>query len=143
MTDELLAFIRDREKLMLRPYKDAVGLWTVGYGHRCAATQQPITEPEAEAILRADVEEAERHALALCPALTGRRLGALTDLVFNTGAAPLIGSGLVRELNAGDWAEAATRFKAWNKGHVKGRLVELGGLTERRNALAPWIQNGG
>lgn len=142
-SDELLTFIRDREKLQFAPYKDAVGLWTIGYGHRTGAVPHaPITEPVADAMLLADVEEAERHAAALCPGLTGRRLGALTDLVFNAGAAPLIGSGLIACLKSGDWPGAAERFLRWNKGRVNGQLVELGGLTARRAALAPWILNG-
>lgn len=145
MTEELLDLVKRHEGLRLRVYKCPAGYPTIGYGHRVASMTHPdITEHEAEAILRADLEEAERHALVLAPELAAepRRLAALTDLAFNVGAAPLIGSGVVRCLRAGDWTGAATLFRSWNKARVAGRLVPLKGLTDRRNTAAQWIVEG-
>jgi len=145
MTEELLALVKASEGCRLAPYLDPVGLPTIGYGHRIESmSHPPIVQPQANAILLADLEEAERSARHLAPNLASdpRRLAALTDLVFNVGAAKLLGSGVVRCLKAGDWTAAAERFRRWNKGRIGGQLVELKGLTTRRNTAAAWIEEG-
>jgi lysozyme len=145
MTEELLEHVRASEECRLAPYLDPVGLPTIGYGHRIESlSHPPLQASDAEAILKADLEEAERAALRLAPNLwtEPRRLAALTDLIFNVGAAKLAESGTLRCLREGNWSEAAARFRKWNKGRVNGQLVELQGLTKRREVGARWIEEG-
>lgn len=145
MTEEGLELARQSEGCSLVPYLDPVGLPTIGYGHRIPTMQHPPLEAsDAEAILRADLLEAEAAALKLAPNLITnlRRLAALTDLVFNVGASKLMGSGVVSCLKAGDWAGAAARFRRWDKARVDGELVPLPGLTKRREIAAQWIEEG-
>lgn len=145
MTDEYVAFLKKQEGLRLTVYKDQVGLPTIGYGHLLKSFDvPPITEARAEQMLREDVGVAEEHALRLAPNLEKypRRLAALTDLCFNVGAKALEGSGTVAAFKREDWSDAAQRFVKWNKGRVKGELVELPVLTRRRKLLVPWITDG-
>lgn len=145
MTDELIAFLKKQEGLRLEVYKDQVGLPTIGYGHLLPSPNHPpITEARAEHLLRIDAQIAEDHALRLAPNLDKhpRRLAALTDLCFNVGPKALEGSGTVAAFKREDWADAARRFVKWNKGRIKGQLVELPVLTRRRKLLVPWILDG-
>lgn len=142
MLDAYIAFLKRQEGLRLEVYKDQVGLPTIGYGHLLPhAKFPPITEARAEQMLREDVAVAEEQALRLAPNLAKhpRRLAALTDLCFNVGAKAVEGSGTVAAFRREDWKDAAQRFVKWNKGRVKGVLVELPVLTRRRKLLVPWI----
>lgn len=62
ITEEGLALIREAEGFRSAAYRDAVGVWTIGYGHTAAAGAPKverglvITRDEAEAIFRRDVE---------------------------------------------------------------------------------------
>ena len=143
MTDDLLDLIRSQEGLRLTAYICPAGYRTIGYGHRVPTLDRPpITEAQAEELLRADVHAAEIQALALAPRLTGPRLAALTDLVFNVGATALHGSGVLGALNSDNWPDAAARFRRWDKARVKGELIELPGLKARRELGARWIEQG-
>ena len=145
MVDEYVAFVKKQEGLRLTVYKDQVGLPTIGYGHLLKTFDvPPITEARAEQLLREDLHVAEEQALRLAPNLAQhpRRLAALTDLCFNVGAKALEGSGTVAAFKREDWQDAAQRFAKWNKGRVKGALVELPVLTRRRQALVPWVLDG-
>jgi lysozyme len=65
LRDEL---IRD-EGMRLKSYRDSVGLWTIGVGHLLGSERRMlrITPAEADALLAADIEEAEKIARALVP----------------------------------------------------------------------------
>lgn len=143
MTDDLVALVKQAEGLRLKAYICPAGYPTIGYGHRVdSLSHPPVTEAEAEEMLRADLAQAEAAALLLAPALTGPRLAALTDLIYNVGANAIKGSGVLRCLNAGDWPGAAARFRQWNKARVNGQLTPLPGLTKRREVGARWIEEG-
>lgn len=53
---------RQHEGCVLKPYRDTEGKWTVGIGHRCSASQRPITRNEAEDLFRDDWKLAMRQA---------------------------------------------------------------------------------
>jgi lysozyme len=57
---------------------------------------------------------------------------ALVDFVFNLGCASLSQSTLLRYVNTGDFADAATQFLRWD--HIRG--IVISGLTRRRQAEA-------
>lgn len=127
-----LDLIKSFEGLRLKAYKDAVGIWTIGYGHIKTATPgMSISEPEAEALLRGDLEEAQGAVTRLVKVpLNDNEYAALVSFVFNLGAGSLSRSTLLKKLNAGDRAGAAQQFLVWNK--AGGKV--LAGLTRRREA---------
>ena len=115
------------EGIVPAPYRDSVGVWTYGIGHTLGAGY-----PDPEKMLRgmpssldaalrdvfdlfrrdvAKYEEAVNRAVKV--PVTQAQFDALVSFHYNTGA---IGrASLVKRLNAGDVAGAATGFLAWMK----------------------------
>lgn len=151
---DLLQLIRDTEGLRLKPYRCPAGYPTQGYGRRVPSLNMPpITKAQAEAWLLVDVRAKEDEARKLAPNLTGMRLAALTDLVYNVGTGALDGAnpldpaddaGVVLALRRGDWPEAAARFRRWvnARNPETGKLEPLPGLVKRREVGARWIEGG-
>jgi lysozyme len=131
-----LELIKNFEGLSLSPYKDAAGLWTIGYGHLIRDHEffRPlITQPEADELLIRDLAAAESAVSALCKVpLTSNQFSALVSFVFNLGATRLQSSTLLRLVNQGQHDLAACQFLRWTK--AGGR--ELPGLLRRRRAEA-------
>ena len=49
ISDQGLAFIKKFEGCLLKAYEDAVGMWTIGYGHTSGVFKgQVITKEKAE-----------------------------------------------------------------------------------------------
>jgi lysozyme len=132
-----LALIKEFEGCELKAYRDAVGIWTVGFGHTAAAgapapkAGMTIMAAEAEEILKRDLAKYEK---AVCGAvkvpLTQEQFDALVSFTFNVGPANLRISTLLKKLNARDYAAVPEQLKRWNKA---GKKV-LKGLTRRREA---------
>lgn len=133
-----VALVKRFEGLRLEPYRDAAGLWTIGYGHLASRDPQapppaPIDAAEAEALLDQDLERAGRAVLRLTKVpLADGQYGALASLAFNVGAGALAASTLLRRVNTGDHDGAAGQFRRWV--HAGGR--RLPGLVRRRAAEA-------
>jgi GH24 family phage-related lysozyme (muramidase) len=140
---------------VLHPYRDQLGLPTIGRGHRIDSMDHPpISQAEADRLFLADVDKAEQKALELAPNLKAypRRLDALTDLVFNGGSRTLEGkdahdpeddAGVVKALRAEDWPDAAMRFRNYCHGHLPdGTVVKVPALVHRRSVGAAWIEQG-
>lgn len=127
-----LDLIKSFEGLRLNAYQDAVGVWTIGYGHtRTAAPGQRITLGQATALLRDDVATFERAVTrAVRVPITENQFAALVSFAYNVGSGALNSSTLLRRLNAGDVSGAADEFLRWNR--AGGRV--LAGLTRRRVA---------
>jgi GH24 family phage-related lysozyme (muramidase) len=133
-------------------YLDPVGIWTIGWGHAIpfrggllrgaenkatARALYPggITRAQAEALLRGDLIDTAAAVLELVKVeIDDGQFGALVAFAFNVGIGALGKSTLLRRLNAGDHADAADQFLAWDKGRVDGVLQALAGLTRRRRA---------
>ncbi|WP_395490139.1 lysozyme [Cedecea davisae] len=126
--------IKSFEGLRLAKYKDAVGKWTIGYGHLILATEEynrPLTEQEAENLLRADLGMTERGVCRqVSVALNQNQFDALVAFAFNVGLGNLQNSTLLRLLNQSNYSAAAEEFLRWNK--AGGNV--LAGLTRRREA---------
>lgn len=129
-----IALIKSFEGLRLEKYQDAVGKWTIGYGHLILPTESfphAITEAEAEALLRSDLQMTERGVhKAVTVALNQNQFDALVSFTFNLGAGNLQSSTLLKLLNQGEYTQAAEQFLRWNK--AGGKV--LTGLTRRREA---------
>lgn len=127
-----LSLIKSFEGLRLLAYRDAVGVWTIGYGAtRGVKAGMSITQEQAERMLLNDVQrfEPEVERLVKVP-LTGNQWDALVSFTYNLGAANLEQSTLLRLLNHGDYAGTAEQFPRWNK--AGGKV--LPGLVRRREA---------
>jgi lysozyme len=129
-----LDLIKQSEGFRASPYKDVVGILTIGYGHRIASHESflnPITEAEAETLLMRDVTIAEQSVARLVHIpLTQGQFDALVDFVFNLGSERLANSTLLCDLNAGSFPEAAQQLLLWD--HSNGKVNS--GLARRRHA---------
>jgi lysozyme len=113
-------------------YRDVVGVLTIGYGHTLGVYEgQVITQDQAEAFLREDIQRSEDdiNRLVKVP-LTQGQFDALVDFDFNLGGDALTNSTLLRKLNKGDFEGAAKEFERWDMAGGK----HLAGLFRRRKA---------
>ncbi|MBS1204072.1 MAG: muraminidase [Proteobacteria bacterium] len=129
-----LTLIKSFEGLSLEKYRDAVGKWTIGYGHLILPQEnfpQALSKVEAEDLLRADLGMTERgvHRLVTVD-LNQNQFDALVAFTFNVGVGNLQDSTLLRLLNQGQYQAAADQLPRWNK--AGGKI--LPGLTRRRDA---------
>lgn len=119
VSDNAVEFARRWETFKPVPYyatakEKARGILTWGYGHTGTRAQAPagINEPDALALLRQDMVEAERQVDAVAhPLVTGPYFDAMVDLVFNAGPkviAPSTGTG--QALRRGDIATLRTKL---------------------------------
>ncbi len=132
ISEDGLALIRKFEGCELTAYKDAVGIWTIGYGHINGVSDgDTCTESEADDWLKEDTRRAQTCVnQSVSAELTQNEFDALVSFVFNLGCGALRGSTLLKLVNDGRMDEAASQFLRWN--HAGGR--ELAGLTARRHA---------
>ncbi len=111
---------------------------TIGYGHVvCDAERERfadgINEATAEALLRRDVETAERAVLRLIRVpLEDGQFDALGSFTFNLGAGALQRSTLKRKANREEHGAVPTEFRRW----VWAGGRKLKGLIRRREAEA-------
>ena len=133
-------FIKRHEALRLHAYKDAVGVWTIGYGHTLTAKEgMIISEAEAEKLLIKDLRIAEgeinRHLLPL----KQHQFDSLTSLVFNIGIGAFRKSTLLKRLKMDvDHPDIVNQFNRWVYGG--GRILK--GLVKRRKEEANLYTNG-
>lgn len=122
------------EGLRLEAYKDAVGVWTIGYGHTAGVKAgQKITAEEASRLLTEDLDIFSNGVEALLKRVpTQAQFDAMVSLAYNIGLGGFARSTVLRKFNEGKDKEAAAAFALWNKGG--GRV--LAGLIKRRAAEA-------
>ena len=117
-------------------YPDAVGYATIGYGHLVRPGEtfdEPISRDAGEALLRRDLNHAERAVGALTKVpLTDSQFGALVSFVFNLGSGSYQSSTLRMVINRGHYHEAPAQIRRWT--FAGGR--KLRGLVRRRDAEA-------
>lgn len=140
VTDETLALIRRWEGKRNQAYRDAAGIWSIGYGHTLGVVPgQAVTDAEADALLQQDLAMAGAavERLVAVP-LSDGQYGALVSFVFNLGAAAFGNSTLLKKLNTGDYAAVPAELQRWVKATdpATGRKQTLPGLVNRRAAEA-------
>ena len=121
--------------------------WAIGFGSTRDAAGQPVT-PDTPPVT---LDQARRLVLrdlraalatiegAVVVPLTVDEEAALLDFTYNLGAGNLLGSTLLRLLNAGDYAGAAAQFERWD--HAGGHV--MAGLLRRRLAERDLFLNPG
>ena len=130
VSDIFLEKLMEMEGCRLAAYRDAAGVPTIGYGHTAGIRMgDRISQQQAKALLRQDVEAVMRQVRALDVARTEAQLEALTSFAFNLGIARLRSSTLLKVIRQGGSKQAIQReFKRWV--YAGGR--KLSGLVNRR-----------
>jgi lysozyme len=141
--------IAEFEDFRAKPYQDAGGVWTIGYGSvwldgtgplRVGPDTASIDEPTARAWLTAELQQSVRTLSQMVKVpLTDGEQAALEDFIYNLGIGNFVSSALLRKLNAGDYRGAAAQLDLWicAGGHV------MAGLLRRRQAETKLFQGAG
>ena len=133
LTAEGVALIKRFEGFQPKPYKDPVGIPTIGYGHVIQPGENftEITEEQASEMMLADIQAKHARWIAyyIHRLLNDNQYSALVSLVYNLGVTPLVET-LGRKLNDGDISGASEEFPRWI--HAGGKI--LPGLVKRRAA---------
>ncbi|MDP6691084.1 MAG: lysozyme [Alphaproteobacteria bacterium] len=131
-----LAIIKQYEGFSRLPYRDPIGIPTIGYGSiwgldrkRVMMDHPEIDEDDGEALLAREVDHTERavHRLIRVP-LSDNQFAALVSFTYNVGPGNLQRSTLRQKANRGDMAGAADEFPKWRR--AGGRILR--GLVRRR-----------
>lgn len=131
ISHEGLNLIKNFEGFRSYKYRDAVGKWTIGFGHLIEPHEsfdRSITEAEGENLLRDDLFIAESAVRNLVKVpLDQHQFDALVSLVYNWGAGNFSKCYGLILLNQGDYKGAEDHFDSvTNHG--------LSGLVRRRHA---------
>ncbi|UNF39083.1 lysozyme [Bartonella krasnovii] len=139
ISQEGLALIKQWEGLRLNAYKDAIGVWTIGYGHTSAAGKpfvhkgMTITEKQAEELLCKDLRQFENTvAKAVTVSLNSWQFAALVSFCYNVGTTAFCNSTLLKKLNQGEYEAVPAELQKW----IKAGGKRLQGLVHRRVAEA-------
>lgn len=144
ISKEGLLLIKQWEGLRFQAYQDAVGVWTIGYGHTAQAGKplvhagMTITASQADSILRQDLVQFEKtvEKEVLLP-LTDEQFAALVSFCYNVGIEAFCNSALLKKLNKGDYKAVPAELQKWTK--ADGKCLE--GLVHRRAAEAGlWVK---
>lgn len=134
LSDKGAALIEGFEGFRSRPYRDAVGVWTIGYGSTkgVGPNTPPVSRGQARARLKREVDQVYGAAVnRLGVPLNQHQFDALCSFTYNLGPGAIGPStGIGRALRARKWRRAADELLKWDK--AGGRT--LLGLTRRRRA---------
>ena len=115
-------------------YQDAVGVWTIGYGHTIDVKEgMTITQHQCDVMLEVDIETYENYVNEqVNVSLTQNQFDALVSWVYNLGPTNFRKSTMLKVLNAGKYEEVPFQMKRWV--HANGKILK--GLVLRREAEA-------
>ena len=132
--------IKEFEGFRANAYRDAVGVWTIGYGHTSRAGDPKvkpgmrITRAEGERILKKDVAkfaaDVERVLGDDADKLNDNQFGAIVSFAYNVGIGNLKRSSVLKAIRRGDLDAVPAKLKLWNK--AGGKVLK--GLVRRRKA---------
>jgi len=132
-----IQLIKHHEGVRNKPYRDCVGLWTVGVGHLIGdgkslpeSWNKLFTTEEVDALLKQDLVRFERGVQKLLPVpLTQNQFDALISFSFNLGLGVLQRSTLRQKILRNDKKGAAEEFTKYVR--AGGKIIK--GLVTRRN----------
>ncbi len=132
-----LDLIKEFEGWRETSYRDAVGVWTIGYGHTSSAGLPSVTpglkisKLEGEAILKKDVNQfAEGVKKLIKKELNDNQFSAIVSFAYNVGLGNFKKSSVLKNINSSLYDRVPTSLSLWNK--AGGKV--LPGLTRRRAA---------
>jgi GH24 family phage-related lysozyme (muramidase) len=127
-------------------YKDIAGHLTAGIGHlvRPGEDLSHLDQAGSDALFAKDWADAASAVKGLVRRnLNANQMEAVTDFVFQFGKGAFGKSTLLKDLNAGNFEDAAAQFAHWNKAMVNGHLVVNQGLVNREAQRAAMFRGGG
>ncbi|MGJ1196297.1 lysozyme [Sphingobacterium spiritivorum] len=140
ISEKGIALIKRFEGFFSKPYKDPIGIPTIGYGFtyylpsriKVTIQDKPMTEQQATEMLKEVLKGYESDVLRLVKKpLTQNQFDALVSFTYNLGATNLSKSTLLRKLNVNpNDPSIGLEFVKWNK--AGGKVFR--GLTLRREA---------
>lgn len=134
ITQNGLDLIMRFEGFSATTYICPAGYPTIGYGHVVKTYEDffgGISEAQAQLLLRADIQIAERAVLRLIHVpLSDGQFDALVSFTYNLGAGALQRSTLRRKVNREDHIAVSREFMRW----VYAGGKRLKGLVNRREA---------
>lgn len=144
--DAIKQMIIKHEGLRTRPYKDSLGLWTVGVGHLIGdgkSLPDNMNREFSKDEVMAMFEQDFAHHYAIAQNTPGwdkaseTAKGAMIDLAFNMGQWWKKFPNTAKALAAGDWSAAAAglRDSKWAS-QVKGRAATITAMIEQGGAGA-------
>ena len=136
INDEGINLVKSFEGKSLKIYRCVGGVISVGYGSTrgwdgrpLRMDMEPITDSEAEDLLRRDLKLSERWVSKLIKTeISDNAFSSLVSFTFNVGAGALQRSTLRMKLNRGEIEGAANEFPKWK--FANGRAYA--GLLRRR-----------
>ncbi|MBA4849495.1 lysozyme [Emticicia sp. BO119] len=136
--------LKKSEAFRSKPYRDKVGIWTIGYGStyypngmKVSEFDSPITEAEASKLMM-DLFKKD-FAPHIPQNVNQQQFDALGQLIYNIGSSNFNMSTLKKKVlaNPND-PTIRDEFLKWNKGTINGQKVVIPGLTIRRKREAEW-----
>lgn len=145
-SDAGINLIMKFEGFRAKPYNDAVGNATIGYGtllHKGNVTEEDkkkypagISKEKAKELLIEDVRKMESSLIASVKvSLNQNQFDALMSWTYNVGTGHLVerNCSWLKNLNQGHYDKVPEGLSLWNKAmDENGKMVELPGLTIRR-----------
>ena len=136
LSDRGATLIANFEGFRSHPYRDAVGVPTIGYGSTRGVTMSSPPVTRAQALARLKREANATYGAAVDRLNREHKLGlnqnqfdALTSFTYNVGPGGIgPDTGIGRALRRKQWRVAADELLEWNR--AGGRVLE--GLTRRR-----------
>jgi GH24 family phage-related lysozyme (muramidase) len=139
MNDKGIALICEFEGCRTEAYQDAVGVWTIGYGHTSVAGSPSVgpgatvTRDEAAGILMRDLETfCAGVKSAITATLDDNQFSALVSFAYNVGLGNFRNSSVLRSVNAYRYDQVPAELAQW----VTAGGKVLPGLIRRRAAEA-------
>ena len=137
LSDNGFNLLGELEGIVLHPYKDSVGIPTIGIGStyyedgtKVKMTDKAITKERAIQLAKNVVKSFEEQVnKSILLPMTQNQFDAMVLLCYNIGKSGFARSSVVRNFNLGNIQKAADSFLLWNK--AGGRVVQ--GLVNRRN----------
>lgn len=137
LSDNGFRLLGELEGIVLRPYKDSVGIPTIGIGStyyedgtKVKMTDKAITKERAIQLAKNVVKSFEEQVnKSILLPMTQNQFDAMVLLCYNIDKSGFARSSVVKNFNAGNLQKAADSFLLWNE--AGGRVVQ--GLVNRRN----------
>lgn len=129
------------------PYRDPVGIWTLGIGsiwyldgRRVSADSQPISKARCYELMHRELRQSCEPAIdrLITVRLHPLSRGALASFCYNLGGGALQASALRKAINARRWEDVPAEFAKWRM--AGGRI--LPGLVRRRKAESDLFMRG-
>lgn len=124
VSDHGIEFIKNEEGVVLHPYKDSRGIWTIGIGSTywengepVRYTDKPITLARALLLFHTTIKRYEDQVNASVKSkLTQNQFDALVSLCYNIGTSGFETSTVARVANINPNSKMITAaFKMWKK----------------------------